>query len=308
MSDGILLTSYGTPDGLDDVERYLTHILGMPPGSRRVEGLRDRYAAVGGRTPLLQMTLRQAALLAGALGDGCHVQVGMRHSAPFIADGVRALVERGVTRGVVLPLAPQDSRLSVGGYHRGAQEALAALPGAPPFAYVHGFATHPLLLQAWADRVKSARDRLPAGVRQDAAVLFTAHSLPDRVLEWQDPYPAEVRRTCEGVAALIGLRRWEQCYQSAVGQNWLGPDVLDALDDLARRGVRGVIIAPIGFVSDHLETLYDLDIEAAARAARHGMAMIRCPQLNDDPRFIQVLADVARRALAGIGPAARDPE
>jgi ferrochelatase len=300
VADGILLTSYGTPDGLEDVERYLAHILGNPPGSRRVEGLRDRYAAVGGRTPLLEITRRQAALLAQAMGDGCRVEVGMRHSAPFIADGVRALVERGVTRGVVLPLAPQNSRMSVGGYHRAAQEALAGLPGAPPFAYVHGFSTHPLLLRAWADRIRTARDRLPAAIREGAVVLFTAHSLPDRVLEWDDPYPAEVRRTCQGVADLLGLPRWERCYQSAVGQNWLGPDVLEALDDLARRAVPGVVLAPVGFVSDHLETMYDLDIEAARRAARHGMTMVRCAQLNDDPLFIQVLADVAGRALAGI--------
>lgn len=299
MVDGILLTSYGTPDGLDDVERYLTHILGQTPGARRVEGLRQRYAAVGGRTPLLEMTRRQAALVQKELGDGCLVEVGMRHSHPFIADSVRALVARGVDRGVLLPLAPQDSRMSVGGYHRAAQEALAALPGAPPFAYVNGFATHPLLLEAWTTRVRTGLGQLPAEVRDESIVLFTAHSLPDSVLEWNDPYPSEVRRTCEGIAKLVGLDRWEQCYQSAVGQNWLGPDVLLALDDLAKRGVRGVVVTPIGFVSDHLETLYDLDIEAAQRARQHGMAVVRCPALNDDPLFIRLLADVVRQNFSG---------
>jgi ferrochelatase len=198
-------------------------------------------------------------------------------------------VERGVERGVVLPLAAQDSRKSVGGYHDAARAAFAKLPKAPPFTYVHGFATHPLLLEAWAERVRAGLAELPG-----AEVLFTAHSLPNRVLQSGDPYPGEVRATCEGIARTANLARWELCYQSAAGQDWLGPDILDALPDLAKRGAKGFIVAPVGFVSDHLETLCDLDLEAAERARELGVPMHRCPALNDDARFIALLADVAR--------------
>ncbi|HVL86559.1 MAG TPA: ferrochelatase [Candidatus Thermoplasmatota archaeon] len=299
---GVLLTSYGSASGLGDVPRYLEHILGKPPTTAQVEGLRARYAALGGTTPLHETTRRQAELLRAELasrGD-FRVAVGMKHSEPFISDAARELCEAGVERGVVVPLAPQDSRMSVGGYHKSAREALASLPGAPPFSYVSGFATHPLLVQAWADRVETAWVSLPGPARETATVLFTAHSLPQRVLEWNDPYPGEVRRTCEAIAQAAGLPRWRQAYQSAVpGSPWLGPDVLDELSRLAEEGARTVVVAPIGFVSDHLETLYDLDIEAKARAEKLGLRFLRCRALNDDPRFVRLLADVAMQGLTG---------
>jgi protoporphyrin/coproporphyrin ferrochelatase len=296
--NGVLLCSYGSAAGVDDVPRYLTRILGRPPRPEHLADLQRRYAAVGGSTPLHATTARQAALLQRALGEDWRVEVGMKHSAPSIADGLRALVEAGVDRGVVLPLAAQDSHVSVGGYHRAAREALAAMPGAPAFAEVRGFATQPLLLEAWAERVQTGLAAVPKPLRQEATVLFTAHSLPSRVIADGDPYPAEVRATCAGVARRAGLVRWEQAWQSAAGQDWLGPDVLVALEDLAKRGFRAVVIAPVGFVSDHLETLYDLDVEAAQRARDLGLTLVRCPALDDDPRFIALLAEVSREALA----------
>lgn len=292
--NGVLLCSYGSAAGVADVPRYLERILGRPPAPAHVADLQRRYAALGGTTPLHATTARQGALLQQALGPAWRVAVGMKHSAPSIADGLRALADAGVARAVVLPLAAQDSNVSVGGYHRAAREAAAALPRAPALAEVRGFATHPLLLEAWADRVRAGL----AAAGDDATVLFTAHSLPSRVLADGDPYPAQVRATCEGVARAAGLARWEQAWQSAAGQDWLGPDVLVALDDLAKRGARAVVLAPVGFVSDHLETLYDLDVEAARRARDLGLAMARCPALDDDPRLVALLAEVARAAAA----------
>lgn len=292
--NGVLLCSYGSAAGVEDVPRYLAHILGRPPAPAHVADLQRRYTALGGTTPLHATTARQAALLQRALGSGWRVAVGMKHSPPAIADGLRALAGAGVARAVVLPLAAQDSRVSVGGYHRAAREAAAAIPGAPALVEVRGFATHSRLLEAWADRVRGGLAALGEG----ATVLFTAHSLPSRVLADGDPYPAEVRATCEGVARAAGVVRWEQAWQSAAGPDWLGPDVLDAIADLAKRGARGVVLAPVGFVSDHLETLYDLDIEAAQRARDLGLALVRCPALNDDPRFVDLLAEVAREAVA----------
>ncbi|HEV8359913.1 MAG TPA: ferrochelatase [Candidatus Thermoplasmatota archaeon] len=294
--DGILLAGYGSPDGLDDVARYLRHII--PSASdEAVDDLRARYAAVGGRTPFVPTSLRTGALLQKALGQGTRVEVGFKHCAPSIEDATRALVERGAERGVVLPLAAHNSRKSIGGYHQAARDALAQLPGAPPFGYVHGFATHPLFLGAWAERVRAGQAQLPRDAQGQATVLFTAHSLPSVVRTWNDPYEGEVRASCEGVAELAGLGDWAQCWTSAAGKDWLEPDVLDFLPELAKRGARGVVAAPIGFVSDHLETLYDIDIEAAAKAEELGLAWVRCPALNDDPRFIAMLADVAQRAL-----------
>lgn len=301
MTAGILLCAYGSPRDLDDVARYLGHILGRAPPAAHLEDLRRRYAAVGGRTPLAATTERQAALLQQALGPEAVVALGYKHSAPFIAEAARRLVDEGCDEVAVLPLAAHDSRLSVGGYHDAARAAFAALPEAPRLREVRGFAAHPGLVETWAGRVRAAMGRLPATLRGDAVVLFTAHSLPRRVEQWNDPYPGEVQRTCEAVAAAADVARAERCYQSAAGPDWLGPDVLEAIDDLAARGARALVAAPVGFVSDHLETLYDLDVEAAQRAAKHGLAFERCPAPNDDPRFIACLADVARRALAGGG-------
>jgi len=298
MTAGVLLTAFGTPDGVDDVPRFLAS-MGRPSSGPAADALKARYAAVGGRTPFLDITARQAAALAQQLGPDFRVEVGFRHCAPSIAEAAQALVDGGVERGVVLPLAAQASGKSVGSYHAAAREALAKMPAAPPFGFVSGFADHPLLLEAWAERVREGIAALPAEARDASTVLFTAHSLPLAVLREGDPYEREVRATCEGVARRAGLRDWVQCWQSAAGKEWLGPDIGVALEDLAKRGLRGVAVAPVGFVSDHLETLYDLDLDARRRAEGLGLGWHRCPSLNDDPRFVAALADVARRHLPG---------
>lgn len=291
---GVLLAAYGTPDGLEDVPRYLAHIRGHTPSREEIESLSARYAAVGGRTPLRETTEKQARLLADSLGARGQyiVRFGMKHSKPSIAEAVADMVSSGVSRCIVLPLASQFSRMSVGGYHQAVKDALVGSAHAPRFEYVDSYAEHPLLVEAWADLIGSRWTALSSSARKPL-LLFTAHSLPKRVLEWSDPYPSEVERTCSAVAARLGVAGWRRAYQSApAGAPWLGPDVAVAIGEAAKEGFDAVAVAPVGFVSDHLETFYDLDLEAKRSAENASLRYLRVPAPNVHPTFIDCLADV----------------
>lgn len=309
---GVLLATYGSPTGPDDVGRYLGHILGREPTDDQVADLRARYDAVGGVSALREATERQADLLQEALDDlGDYlVTAGYRHGPPFLEDVAEDLA-RNVDRGVVVPLAPHFNTMSVEGYLQAAREGIARVEAggaegaaggadvAPPFSYVRSYHEQPRLIEAWADRVQRALDDL-AGRTDDPCVVFTAHSLPASVLDHEDPYPHQVLRTCELVAAKAGVDEaaWRRAYQSAPPHGpWLGPDVLDALGDVAKEGFIGVAVAPVGFVSDHLETRYDLDIEAKERAEELDLAFERVPAPNDDPAFVRCLVEVVQAAL-----------
>lgn len=317
---GVLLMAYGSPERPEDVAAYYTHIRGgRPPSPELLEELQGRYAAIGGRSPLAEITARQAAALerrlnrggmaegppdaaaAGAPAQGCpawKVYVGMRHWRPWIADAVAQMAADGVSRAVGLALAPHDSRMSVGAYVEAAQKALDALDPArrPAMRFVRSWADHPLFVEALARRLRDAL----AAASPDAAVLFTAHSLPERILAWDDPYPRELDRTCRAVAGRLGLdpARWRFAYQSQgrTPEPWLGPSLDEALRRLAAEGVRDVVVCPVGFVSDHLEVLYDIDIEAAQLAKRLGLRLTRTPSLNDAPDFVEALAAIVTEA------------
>jgi ferrochelatase len=299
----VLLMAYGTPASVDDVPAYYAHIRrGRTPAPDQVADLVARYRAIGGVSPLLTITREAAAALAARLS--LPVYVGMKHWHPFIADTVAQMHRDGIARAAAVVLAPHYSRMSVGVYLATAREA-AARCGGPALAAVEAWHLHPGLVAALAARVRAAQARLPAGA--DAHVLFTAHSLPTRVLDWGDPYPAQLVASARAVAAAAGVARWSFAFQSAsaTGEPWLGPDVLDALRDLHAKGTRQVVVCPIGFVADHLEVLYDLDIEAAGLARALGMAMVRTESLNASPAFVDVLADVAASALGLAQPAPR---
>jgi ferrochelatase len=296
----VLLMAYGTPASLADVPAYYTHIRGgRPPAPEQVAHLVARYQAIGGTSPLLAITQEVAAALAARLA--LPVYVGMKHWHPFIADVVAQMHRDGVARAAAIVLAPHYSRMSVGVYLATAQEA-AARCGGPALAPVEAWHLHPGLVATLADRVRAAR----AGLSADAHVLFTAHSLPKRILAWGDPYPAQLAASARAVAVAAGASRWSFAFQSAsaTGEPWLGPDVLDALRDLHAAGVRDVVVCPIGFVADHLEVLYDLDVEAAALARDLGVRLVRTASLNASPAFVDVLADLATAALAPGRPAA----
>lgn len=309
---GVLLMAYGSPSGPEALDAYYTRIRGgSPPSAEMLEELTARYRAIGGRSPLPEITRGQADALQARLDalapQRFRVYVGMRHAPPFIAEAVAAMAADGITRGVALALAPHYSRMSVGAYVAAAEAARAGTPGAPVLRYVERWGDHPLFLDAVADRLRAALAGLAEAGGRSAPVVFTAHSLPERVLAPGDPYPEELRRTCGGVAARAGVERWELAFQSAgrTADPWLGPDVREAIRRLGAEGARTVAVCAVGFIADHLEVLYDLDIEARAEAERLGLRFARAGSLNDHPLLITALAELVREAArpeAAAGP------
>ncbi len=293
--------AYGSPASLEEVESYYTHIRGgRPPSAELLAELVERYRAIGGRSPLPEITRRQAAALEAALAArGCAVQVcvGMRHAPPFIGDVVREMAATGIRRAVGLALAPHYSRLSVGAYVEAAEQAR---PPGLALTFIPSWGDHPGFLAAVAARLRAAAQRFTAA----PYVVFTAHSLPERIRIWDDPYPEEVSRSAAGAARLAGLRRWAVAYQSAgrTPEPWLGPDLVSTLGRLRTEGEREILICPIGFVADHLEVLYDIDVEAQEVAARLGLRLERTAMPNDSPDFIAALADLVSPRLGARVP------
>ncbi len=302
---GVLAMSYGTARGLDDVEAYYTHVRrGRPPTTELLEELTERYRAIGGRSPLIEITEAQVAGLekllneeAGAGSAEFRVYHGMKHQRPYLEDVAGQMAADGIERAVGLVLAPHYSRFSVGEYVERVERA--AGQAGPRFMFVKSYATHPAFVAFVAERVTEARGRLDERVRDDATVVFSAHSLPERILAASDPYPGELTGTADAVAARLGLASYRTAWQSAgrTGEPWLGPDLTDVLRELAREGVPAVVSCPVGFVCDHLEILYDVDIEAQAVAREVGLTLVRTESPNDDPRFLAALADVIRDHL-----------
>lgn len=305
MSDatGVLVMAYGGPNSLDEVERYLLDVRGFRPTPPEiVTEVRERYARIGGRSPIRERTEAQARALEAALQNGGQpfaVEVGMRHWHPYIRDTLHRLAERGIRRAVGVVMAPHYSRMSVGAYYRAVEEARAGVT-------VRGIESWHLLpgyVRALTDRVQAALRRLPEAVQPEVPVIFTAHSLPERIRTWGDPYPRQLAETVAAVMAGLGSRPHRFAYQSAskTHEPWLGPDVAAALEELARPGARHVVVAPIGFVAEHVEILYDLDVELAERAGRLGVRLERIEMAHDAPVMIAALADLVRRTARAAG-------
>jgi ferrochelatase len=296
---GLLVMAYGTPRSPADVEAYYTHIRrGRPPAPEQLADLVRRYDAIGGVSPLAERTEAQRAALARSLDERqpgrWAVALGQKHAAPFIEDGVAALVEAGASHIVGLVLAPHYSRGSVAEYH--ARGATAAGTTGHPYTGIESWHLEPAYLDFLAAAVTDARAALPARHK----ILFTAHSLPERILV-DDPYPGQLRESAEAVAERVGLLPWPDwalAWQSAgrTPEPWRGPDILDVIRDLGGTGrSEGVLVCPQGFTSDHLEVLYDLDVEAARLAGEQGLTFARTRSLNDDPA---VMTALAQRVLA----------
>jgi ferrochelatase len=281
--------AYGSPALPEDVRPYLEDIRGgRPVSDAAVEELAERYRRIGGRSPLDDVTEAQRAALERELG--VPVFVGMKHWQPRIAEAVESALAGGAGRIVGLVLAPHYSRLSIGEYRERLEGAVA---GRAEVVLVESWHDHPGFLDVVADRVRGT----------DAWVVFTAHSLPERILDEGDPYRDQLHETSRLVAERAGLEHWSFAFQSAspTGEPWLGPDILDELDRLYEAGERKVLVAPVGFVSDHLEILWDLDIEARERAAELGLELDRIESLNDDPVFVQAIAGLVEERLAVSG-------
>jgi len=315
---GVLVMAYGTAAGAEDIERYYTDIRGgRPPSPEHLAELRSRYAAIGDRFPLLEITRAQAAGLEGALNRDdvgrfqCYL--GMKHSPPWIADAVAQMRADGIERAVGIVMAPHWSAMSIPTYAERVEDALAD-DGGPSFSFVRSYHDHPALIELLADRVRAALKDLPAGTREGATVVFSAHSLPVRTVEDGSDrclrchaavcaagcrYDAGLRETADLVARNVGLDRYAIAWQSAgrTADPWWGPPIEALIRDLGGSGTPAVVVCSVGFVADHLEILYDLDIEARTIAEEHGMAFARTEMPNADPAFTAMLADVVRRHL-----------
>jgi protoporphyrin/coproporphyrin ferrochelatase len=277
--------AYGSPERIEDIRPYLEDIReGRPVSDEAVEELTERYRRIGGRSPLDEVSERQRAALERELG--LPVYVGMKHWRPRIADAVEAALANDAERIVGIVLAPHYSALSIAGYRERLESALA---GRAELRFVESWYDHEPFLDVLAERVRGT----------DAHVVFTAHSLPERILAIGDPYREQLLETSRLVAERAGLERWSFAFQSAsaTGERWLGPDILEELDDLHGRGVRKVLVCPVGFVSDHLEILWDIDVEARDRPAELGLELDRIESLNDDPAFVRALAELVRQAV-----------
>jgi ferrochelatase len=290
MMTAVLLLAHGAPERVEDVEQYLGYVRpGRPLPPRVLEEIKQRYALIGGGSPLLACTRRQAQALEARLS--VPVYFGMRNWHPFIQETMSRMQADGVQRMVAICLAPQYSKLSVGVYFRRVQEAKVALGLDAEITWTRSFHDHPALVDAFAENLAPL---LPA-----ERVLFTAHSLPEKILEQGDRYDAETRATAALVAARLGLTAYDFAYQSQgmTDDKWLGPTVESCLDAYAAQGVRRVALSPIGFVSDHVEVLYDVDILFRGYADARGIEIARAASLNDSPCFIDALAQVAAEKL-----------
>lgn len=300
-SIGVLLMAHGGPSSPGEVEPFLQHLLGRDVPVQRLHEAKRRYRLIGGGSPLLEITLRQARALEESLEaeeGGLRVYVGMRHWHPFIAESLGEIIKDGIHRVVALSLSPYESRMSTEPYERELRRAIAASGREIEASVAKGWHTHSLFLQAWAERVKEGLVQFPAEVRRRVHVIFSAHSLPKRAIAG-DPYVEQLEATIRGIVGITGSLPWRLAFQSGRSKRveWLKPEVSTVLNELMEEGYREVLIAPVGFVADNVETLYDIDILYKQQAEEMGMSLRRSPCLNDSRRFIQALSSIVREHL-----------
>lgn len=304
---GVLLMSFGAVESVDDLAQYYTNIRGgHSPAPDQLADLRTRYERIGGRSPLVPIMRRQAQKLESRLSASeptVPVRIGMRFWNPTIADGVRALHEQDVGRIIAVTSGPYDSRLSVGSYDKQLQDAVAKVDPTLEIDLVRCWYDVPLLERAWARAYQSALESAD-WTPETTYVLFSAHSLPERILAWDDPYPGQFFDHGRALARYLNLPRWGFCYQSAglTSEPWLGPDILPALEHVKGLGAQRVLNLPIGFSADHLEIKHDLDYEARRRAEELGLQWARAASLNDSDEFIRTLAEIVGPRLSSDGP------
>jgi ferrochelatase len=289
--------AYGTPNSEEDMEPYLTDIRrGHRPTEDAIENLKERYRKIGGRSPLLDISNAQASTLEKTLNARrvkARVYVGMKHWHPYIREVIPRVANDGICRIIAVALAPHYSQVSIGGYKQALDKAVAAA-GNLSVDFVDSWYDHPLFHRAVAEKVSLAMEEFPKS--SEIEILFTAHSLPERMLDYNDPYPSQLRSSCQAVASILKLDHWSFAYQSAgqTAEKWLGPDILESLKEISELGKTvNVLVVPIGFVADHLEILYDIDVEAQEFAKAHGLHLKRTESMNTSQTFISALADIA---------------
>ena len=295
----VLLMAMGGPDCLENVEAYLMDVRGGRATSPElVEEIRQRYRVTGGKSPVLGITQEVARSLEQRLnasaGQQYRCYVGLRHWHPFIRETYARLLEDFPERIIGLCMAPQYSSLSIGAYIKKVEEARRELASETPISFVTSWHRHPLLIASIVGNIHQTLQRFPLDVRSSVPILFTAHSLPERVVAMKDPYPEEVQGTVQSVCEQLGSQPIRFAYQSQgrSGEKWLGPSVEETLAELAQRGHRHVLVAPIGFICDHVETLYDIDIELKQLAQTKGVQLERIPMLNASTALVDLITSI----------------
>ncbi len=305
---GILLMAYGGPASLDELPGYLADIRsGRPTTQTVLTEMTNNYRLIGGKSPLLEISGQQGAALEKRLnGEATRpkykVYLGMRHWSPWIEDTIRVMMEDGIRQAVGIVLAPHYSSFSVAKYQQKVQSGLAMYGGTIEFAFVDSYNTAPKYIEALANRVREGIARFPQAEQAQVHTILSAHSLPVRIIKMGDPYKDQLLETAGLVAAAAGLNadQWTWSFQSAgrSPEPWLEPTLEATIQGLVDRGLRNLVSVPIGFVSDHVEILYDIDIKAQALAKELGVHLERPPALNLDPLFIETLADLVRERSA----------
>ena len=303
---GVLLMAYGGPENLDDIPGYLADIRsGRPTPRAVVEEIRHNYEQIGGKSPLLDITKQQAAAIEALLNAGgptFKTYLGMRHWSPWIEETIRNMAADGIAQAVAVVMAPHYSNMSIARYFKKIETGLAMYEVSINFEYSNGHHDAPKYIQALVNRVREGIARWPENERESVHVILSAHSLPERILKMGDPYQDQLFETARLVATGAGLRddQWSWSYQSAgrSGEPWLGPQIQDHVAALAEKGIRNIVSVPIGFVCDHVEILYDIDILTQGVARKHGVRLERPPALNDDPLYMETIADLVRALAA----------
>lgn len=304
---GVLVMAYGSPDKQEDILPYYTDIRrGRAPTPEQLAELTARYDAIGGVSRLNEISVAQAAGVAKLLkqsGDPVEYRVygANKHWEPRISDVVKQMAKDGIERAVGIVLAPQGSKMSSGSYFEAVDATLASLPDFIEFTQVFSWHLEPDFIAALAEKVAEGLAKFPADVRGSMPVLFTCHSLPEKILTWGDPYPVHLREMGQAVAERLGLTNVQFAYQSAgrTPEPWLGPEVRAKVKELAEAGEKNVLVCAAGFVADHLEVLYDLDIELKQEADKLGVHFERTGMLNTHPLLLKALAGVIRRYATG---------
>lgn len=295
---GLLVMAYGTPYKEEDIERYYTHIRhGRKPSEEMIEDLRGRYEAIGGLSPLAKITTDQATALTEHLNKiqddiEFKMYLGLKHIEPFIEDAVKQMHEDGIEEAVSIVLAPHFSTFSIKSYNGRAKEEAEKF-GGPSIKSVESWYKEPKFIQYWIEKVKEAFESMPEAERNEAALIVSAHSLPEKILQSGDPYPAQLQETADLIAEGAGVKNYFLGWQSAgnTPEPWLGPDVQDLTRDLyEKNGFKAFVYTPVGFVADHLEVLYDNDYECKVVTEELGVSYYRPAMPNTDPLFIESMA------------------
>ncbi len=305
-NDGIavLLMAYGAANSVDEVESYLADIRsGRPTNPKLVEEVKHRYRLMGGKSPLLEITRQQAQALEAQLNRNekrFKVYIGMRHWHPYIKDTVDRIAKEGFRQIIALCMTPYYSKMSTGAYYKKLDEAVASTGIDFEIRRIESWNNHPLFIEAIAQKIQKALDLFPDDVRSQVPLLFTAHSLPERILAEKDPYPDELHETVVLVMEKMGANPWRFAYQSR-GQTpepWLGPEAADMIRELSEQEHRNLVMAPVGFISDHMETLYDVDVMYRQQCDARGIHFERVESLNATPLFIEAMASVIQDRLS----------